>query len=70
MICLIREWLQDEHMVEDKHRMRRGGEGGGEEGGKMKGLCFLGVLFRSHGMRTGDYKKQFDLKPHMSFLGT
>lgn len=55
-------------MVEDKDRMRRGG--GGEEGGKMKGLYFLGVLFRSQGMRTGDYKKQFDLMPHMSVLGT
>lgn len=32
----------------------------------MKGLCFLGeVLLRSPGMRTGDYKKRFDSKPHM-----
>lgn len=36
----------------------------------MKGLYFSGVLFRSQGMRTGDYRKQFDLKPHMPVLGT
>lgn len=37
----------------------------------MKGLYFLGeVLLRSPGMRTGDYKKWFDLKPDMAVLGT
>lgn len=37
----------------------------------MKGLYFLGeVLLRSPGIKTGDYKKRFDLEPHMSVLGT
>ncbi len=37
----------------------------------MKGLYFLGeVLLRSPGMRTGDYEKQFDLKPQMGVSGT
>lgn len=37
----------------------------------MKGLYFLGeVLLRSPGIKTGDYKKRFDLEAHMSVLGT
>lgn len=32
----------------------------------MKGLYFLGeVLLRSPGIKTGDYKKRFDLEPHV-----